>query len=216
MARRCRDAGGLTCHVVPGAQPTGSLGRGPVRVDVVPYACVHAAGLAGLVLPGADGAWRRGRCPWSGVVPSRHVTAVGGGVGTVARVVRPRIAGRLGRRPVGVDVVSRAGIDAAGLPRQVVPRPRIAGDLRRRTVGAHVVARRCRRAGGLTGHVVPGAQPTGRLGRRTVGVHVVAHARVHAAGLAGLVLPGADGAWCRCRCPWSGVVPCWDIPAVRR
>ena len=216
MARRCRDAGGLTCHVVPGAQPTGSLGRRTVGVHVVAHARVHAAGLAGLVLPGADGAWRRGRCPWSGVVPSRHVTAVGGGVGTVARVVRPRIAGRLGRRPVGVDVVSRAGIDAAGLPRQVVPRPRIAGDLRRRTVGAHVVARRCRRAGGLTGHVVPGAQPTGRLGRRTVGVHVVAHARVHAAGLAGLVLPGADGAWCRCRCPWSGVVPCWDIPAVRR
>ena len=50
----------LACEVVPRPKAAWRLGRGPVRVHVVPRSCVHALALTCLVLPGPKAAWRLG------------------------------------------------------------------------------------------------------------------------------------------------------------
>ena len=207
VPRGCWEARDLPGEVVPGAQAAWGLCHGSVHVHVVAHARVHAAGLAGLVLPGADGAWRRGRCPGPGVVPRWHVTAVNGGVGTVARVVRPRIARDLGRGPVHVHVVPSARVDAGRLTGHVVPGADGARGLCRGAVHVHVVSDAGVSAVGLASHVVPCAEAAGRLRRRSVCIDVITCTRIHAIGLPRLVLPGPSRALGRrVRAPEGGVL----------
>jgi len=113
----------LPGHVVPGARSTGRLSSRPVNVYVVPYASVHAVGLAYLILPGTDRTGnRRGRTR-DGIVSRGHVTAICRGVGNVTGIVCPGSTWSLGRGTVHVHVVPLTGVRAGGLPGHVVPCP---------------------------------------------------------------------------------------------
>ena len=147
-----RRSGG-TSHVVVRASGTGGLARLPLLFHVVPRAGLDAISRVArarirVVRPQTTGSLR-GRSIGVHVVPWGRW-----GARTLARLVCPSAEGALSliRVPVTRCVVSRVGIDAAGLPRLVLPSPWRALSRGGRS-GPGVVARRSVQAvrGGVGG-----------------------------------------------------------------